>query len=55
MDIFGVFISPTYVHTNLSEKALQRVAVSIEQAIVVAFTELHFFESMRQEWDEDCF
>lgn len=44
---------PTSVHTNLSQKALQRVTVSIEQAIVVAFTELRSCESMRQERDEN--
>jgi len=30
---------PTSVHTNLSQKVLQRVAVAVEQAIVVAFTD----------------
>lgn len=34
---------PTSVHINLSQKALQRVAVSVEQAIVVAFMELYLF------------
>lgn len=43
----------TSVHTNLSQKALQRVTVSSEQAIVVAFTGLRSCESMRQEWDEN--
>lgn len=38
----------TSVHTNLSQKALQRVTVSNERAIVVAFAGLRSCESMRQ-------